>query len=80
MPAVVRAEVDPASSIDDDMDFETFPDRIERCFANAIVLSQTPDPDTIDAFAAYVFLEVGSAECRIAIPIRIVSLADDFDI
>ena len=78
--AVLRMNVDGASAFDDDMNLEAFADRIKRRFPDAIVLREAADPKAVGSRSTQAFGEVGPAECRVAIDVGTLGLADDLNI
>src|SRR5262249_16876683 len=44
--AIFRINVDRPGALHDNVYFETFAKRVQRCFANTVVLRQAADPDT----------------------------------
>lgn len=75
--AVVRMNIDGSGTCDDDMHFEALANRIQRCFADTVILRQSTNPDTLDTGAAKASGKVCSAEGGITILVRLLSLADD---
>src|SRR5262249_40049831 len=51
--------------------------RVQRGFANTVVLCQAADPDTSHTCLAETYRQIRSAECGITILVRLVSFADD---
>src|SRR4051794_36793556 len=60
--AVVGTDVDGTGTFDDDVNFETFTNRIQRCFADTVILRQSTDPDALDTGAAKTSGKVCAAE------------------
>ena len=78
--AVLRTNVDGASAFDDDMNLEALADRIKRRVPDAIILREAANPKTVDSCSTQAFSEVGPAECRVAVGVGTLGLADDLNI
>src|SRR3954471_24147782 len=78
--SIFRVHVHGAGGIDDDVDLKPGPQAVEGCFPNAVVLGESSDPEPFDSCSAEFLEERCSSKRRIAIFIRLVTLADDFGV
>ena len=78
-PSIIRLDIHRTRRLDDHVNFETFPDRIERRKADTVVLSQSADPDSLDALLPQRFGQICAAESRVTVLVRRFRLADDFN-
>src|SRR5262249_27758973 len=76
----IRIHVHGSSGVDNHMNLETCSNGVERRLADAIVLSQTAKPQTLNTCGFQLFVEIGAAKGRIAVFMGMVAFADDLGI
>ena len=80
MLTIIGFDVDGTRAFHDHVHFETFSNRFQRRFPDAIIKREAADPQSPHFPALQLFVQPGAAECGIAVGIEFVAFAEDFGV